>query len=102
NDGGRVTAERHRAGGHLIEHGAKAEQVRTGVEILAARLLRRHVGDGTDGRSRAGEERSVHGGGGTDGGGGREGRIEGALGQSEIENLGLVATGHENVRGFDV
>src|SRR5208282_525578 len=102
NNGGGVTAEGHRAGGHLIERGAKAEQVRTGVEILAARLLRRHVGDGTDGRSGAGEERFVHRGGGTDGGSGMGGRIDGALGQSEIENLGLVAAGHENVGGFDV
>src|SRR5271169_5711490 len=102
DNGRRSSAEGHRAGGHLIEHGAKAEQVRTGVEILAARLLRRHVGDVTYGRSGAGEERFVHGGGGTDGGSGMEGRIDGALGQSEIENLGLVATGHENVRGFYV
>ena len=31
-----------------------------------------------------------------------EGRLSGPLGQSEIENLCLVAVGHKNVGGLDV
>ncbi len=41
----RPALERALARGHLVEHGAERELVRTEVELLAAGLLRRHVAD---------------------------------------------------------
>ena len=48
--------------GHFIEHGAEAEKIGAGVEIFAASLFRRHVGDGADGRAGTGEKQMVGGG----------------------------------------
>ena len=45
-------------GRHLVEHAAEREQIRPRVEHLAARLLRRHVGDRTDVRARSGQSTS--------------------------------------------
>ena len=44
-----VSAERQRAGRHLVQHRAKGEQVGAGVQVLASRLLGRHVSHGPDG-----------------------------------------------------
>ena len=53
--GGSVSAKRHGARGHLIEHGAEREQVAATVQFLAEGLLRRHVRHGSQCRARAGE-----------------------------------------------
>ena len=42
-------------GRHLVEHGAEGEQIGALVEFFAARLLRRHVGDGAEHQAGAGE-----------------------------------------------
>ena len=71
------------------------------VQILAARLLGRHVGHGADGHpdcrqnlSRDGLRRRVQG---------RRARVTGReLGQPEVEHLGVPALGDEDVGGLDV
>src|ERR1700733_191729 len=40
---------------HLVQHYAKAEEVRACIQILAARLLRTHVRSRTDRRARTGQ-----------------------------------------------
>ncbi len=86
-------------GGHLVEHGAEAEQIRTDIEWLGARLLGRHVRDRPHRHTRPRERvrlfrvrrgRRVRG---------RDGH---RLRQPEIEQLRLPAIGDENVRGLDV
>ena len=89
------------AGGHLVEHDAEREQVGARIDILAARLLGRHVGDGADvvpttlvkcsARARLG------------GGAALVGRALGRqLGQAEVEHLHLAAAGDEDVGRLDV
>src|SRR5450755_4465544 len=51
--------ERQLAGDHLVEYGSKREQIRTGVQILAPRLLWRHIGDGAESRTGACQVLSV-------------------------------------------
>ena len=48
--------ERLSARGHLVEHGAKAEQVRARVELLASCLFGRHVRYRAHRHARTGEE----------------------------------------------
>ena len=90
-----------RPGRHLVEHRAAREDVRPGVEGLAARLLGGHVRDRADRRAGAREVRLGHG--------GRHGAVARAgadglraLGQAEVEELRLAAPGHEDVGGLDV
>lgn len=40
---------------HFVEHGAEGKKIRTGIEFLALRLFRRHVGDGSNCGARAGQ-----------------------------------------------
>ena len=47
----RITAERPRAGEHLVEHDADRKEVRTRVQRLTTHLLGRHVGHGAENRS---------------------------------------------------
>src|SRR5262249_6145913 len=75
----------------------------TRVEFLAFRLLRRHVGDGAQRRTGAGEmlfDYTLRRSNVCD-----HSRFQGIsfyLSQSEIENLGVTALGDENVRWLDV
>ena len=89
--------ERQLAGGHLVEHDAGGEQIAARVDLLAARLLRRHVRHGADGGAdRRQLIRSAD----------RGVRIRAAglveLGDAEIEHLDRAASRHEQVRGLDV
>ena len=90
------------AGGHLIEHRAKREQIGAASSSLPAHLLGRHVGDGPERRAGAGEMLvgcrgspccALRCG---------RGRAPVTLGQTEVENLGVTALGDENVGGLDV
>ena len=97
---GRAAGEGGLAGRHLVQHHAEGEEVGAGVHLLAAGLLRRHVGDGAERRARAGRE--------------LVGRHRGVLrrlagtpaleqlGEAEVEDLRLPAVGDEDVGGLDV
>ena len=52
DDGRGGTGERQPPGHHLVEHDAKGEQVRSGVERFTASLLGGHVGNGPESRHR--------------------------------------------------
>ena len=52
---GGFAAEGQDAGGHFVEHGAERKEIAASVQFLAANLFGRHVGDGADGGSGAGE-----------------------------------------------
>src|SRR3972149_4707224 len=54
--GGRAAGERSLTGRHLVEHYSEGEEIGAGVDLLAARLLGRHVGDRPERRARAGGE----------------------------------------------
>ena len=43
------------ARGHLVKHSSEGEQIGARVQILAAHLLRRHVGNRAQRRSRGGQ-----------------------------------------------
>ena len=97
---GRAT-ERQRARRHLVQHDAEREEVGARVELLAARLLRRHVRDRADRRARDSSDsfavvrvrrRPTRVG----------GRSADQLGQPEVEHLRLAARGDEDVGGLDV
>ena len=95
----RVTAEGQRASSHFVQNGSEREQIGAGIEILAARLLGRHVGNCADGSAGAGQmvrlDRCLRG-------SKRTARAGCYFGQSEIENLGVSTFGHKNVRRLDV
>src|SRR5580704_10439194 len=48
-------AKRQRAGAHLVEYRAEREKVSARVQVFAPHLLGRHVSDGAERSSRAGE-----------------------------------------------
>src|ERR1700758_1158721 len=50
-----LPAKWQRASGHLVEDGAEGKNVRPRIEFAGAGLFRRHVGDRSQGGSRAGE-----------------------------------------------
>ena len=87
------------AGGHFVENKAEGEKVGALVEIFAAYLFGRHVGDRSQGGARGGEHFLCAHGGGADAFG-DEGWSE--LGQSEVENFSLSALGDEKVGGLDI
>ena len=47
-----VAAERRPAGEHLVQQDAEAEDVAAVIDLAAARLLGRHVGDGAEHHAR--------------------------------------------------
>ena len=90
------------AGGEFVEHQAEAEKVAARVELFAAYLLGRHVGDRAWRGAGAGEVaggvlRSVL----RHGVAGRALLLE-LLGEAKVENFRLAALGDENVGGLDV
>ncbi len=97
-------AKGHSAGHHFIENGAEGEQVGAGVEFFASHLLRRHIGDGAERSAGAGQMRfggchlvdgcAVHV--------GRAAATYGELGESEVENFGVIALGHEKVGWLNI
>ncbi len=112
----RVTCEGPSAGRHLIEHGAKREQVRARVQFFASSLLRRHVGHRTHRHAWAGEMLV-----GKKGGAGRQVRMAFFLfacrvasrphamrpnstefGQAEVQDFRRTTRGHKNVCRFYV
>src|SRR5260370_32029705 len=86
--------------GHFVQYRSEAEQVGSGVEWFAARLLRRHVGHGPHGAPRASQWTVRHCHGGRFGGHGRI--LMPYFGQAEIENFYLAAGGDEDVGRLDV
>src|SRR5216684_3042189 len=93
--------ERRDPRSHLIKHDAEGEQVGAVIEFLAERLLRRHVRHSTQRGPRDGLLQVVH----SQRCGGVVGR--GALGgshfcQTEIQNLGVTASGYKDVGRFNV
>jgi hypothetical protein len=84
---------------HLIEHSAEREKIGARVEIFAAGLLGRHVGDGANCGSRAGEESF----GTVDGFAGQVGVMFGQeFGQAEVENFCRAAVCDKDVGWLDV
>jgi hypothetical protein len=102
DDGRGLALEGQDAGGHLVEHGPEREEVRARVRQLAARLLRRHVGDGAHRGADARELVRLHR-------GGRLGVLRAGLrarsldlGEPEVQDLRLPSGGHEDVGGLEV
>jgi len=97
--GGRAI-ERHATRHHLVQHEPEGKLVRAEIDVPAGGLLRRHVLDGAQDRSRTG----ARVGGGLD-------RFEtglvfgegcGQLSQAEIQDLGEAVPGHHHVFGLQV
>jgi hypothetical protein len=59
---GSLTEKGQSSGRHLVENDTKRKKVGAGIEIFAANLLGRHVGNGAKGSAGAGEMLLVHGG----------------------------------------
>ena len=92
---------------HLVEDSPECKQISSGVQVFGANLLRRHVGDGAQCRSRTSQMPRVHQG-DLHSFRFRLSRLGGRivtsadLRETEIENLGVSAIGDEDVRGLDV
>ena len=100
----RCSGERLPARGELIQHGAERKDVGARVELLAPRLLGRHVSKSAQGGTGP-RQRGVFG---SQCGCGRcLGPVTGCcclahLGQPEVEHFGVAAAVHEDVRRFDI
>ena len=92
------------AGRHFVQHDTEGEKVGARVQFFAPHLLRRHVGDRAQRRSRTGEMRRIECARlrvGRDNLSSRN--LSGRhLRQPEIQNLGVPALGDEDVGGLDV
>src|SRR6202034_1647247 len=105
---GGFSGEGQLAGGHFVEHDGEGEEVGAGVEILAADLFGRHIGDGADGGAGSGDVLGAF----ADGGERVAGVVDvvlfcvgvgaGLFGEAEVENFGVAAAGDEDVGGLDV
>ncbi len=73
------------AGDHLVEQDPQRPDVGAGVHRTAGGLLGGHVGRRPEGAAGAGQTGLVH-----------------ALGDAEVEDLGLAVRGHHDVAGLDV
>jgi hypothetical protein len=100
---GRGAGERRCAGGHFVENGAERKKVGAAIEVSAANLLGRHIGDRADGAAGAGEQIFGSDEAGGDGGafgdflaGWRE------LGEAEVHDFRVAARGDEKIGGLDV
>jgi hypothetical protein len=80
-----VSPERKPPGEHFVEHDAERPDIGALVQIAAASLLRRHVGDGAQRRLAL-----------------CEGATATKLGQPEIHDPGLALRRHHNVGALDV
>ena len=104
NHSGRFAAEWPAAGGHFIKDHAEREKVAAHVDVFAARLLGRHVGDGAHRSVRTRETFPANA---RCGSGGRAHRFAhaglpiGWLRETKIQNLGT-ALREENIGGLDV
>ncbi len=88
--------------GHLVENRAKGEQVRACIQVFAARLFGRHVGDRADGRTRTRQLFLRQTGCGHSRGTAFGDLSRRFLRQSEIENLGLPALSDKDVSWLDI
>ncbi len=101
----RFAAKGQHAGRHFVEDRTEGKEVGARVDRLAAHLLGRHVGDGTDGGAGAGELLFGHGGRGVvtrHCGASDAAAFRGLLRQAEIENLCVVVGGDENIGRLDI
>jgi hypothetical protein len=95
---GRAALEGRLAGRHLVKHYAKRENISARVELLPLHLFRRHIGHGAHGGAIGGEVPDFLG----------EviwaavGSRRTGFGNTEIENLGVLALGDKDISGFDV
>ena len=88
-------------GRELVQNRTSGKNIASGIDLVAAGLLRGNVGDGADGGSRTGE---IFG--GSEAGGfavaGRCGVLFGKFGQAKIENLEQAQIIQKQIGGFDV
>ena len=102
-----VAAKRGAASSHFIENNTEAEEIAASVKFTAASLFGRHIGDGAESGSGAGEMGFIDGVVAVQRGAGgcfaRDGRFGGkSLRETKIENFCLSTRSDEEVRGFDV
>ncbi len=97
NDG-TASRKRRTAGRHFVQHQPEREEVRSRVDLFAAQLLRRHVGQRADNAARVGQERS-----GLELRRRRVSRRNARVGfdEAEVENLRSVR-GQQDVGGLDI
>jgi hypothetical protein len=95
---GRAALEGRLAGRYLVKHYAKRENISARVELLPLHLFRRRIGHGAHGGAIGGEVPDFLG----------EviwaavGSRRTGFGNTEIENLGVLALGDKDISGFDV
>jgi len=86
------------AGGHLVKHYAKREDVSAWVEFLSFHLFGRHVSHSADGGAVGGEVPDFLG----EVVGAAAGSRRTGFGNTKIQNFRVLALGNEDVAGFDV